>query len=51
MMALLFSCYFMLIAAKHLHYVNGWKTKLDNEFDMKDLGAARRFLGWKFTVK
>lgn len=35
----------MLIAANHLHDVNELKTKLGKEFDMKDLGAAKKILG------
>jgi hypothetical protein len=35
----------MLIAANHLHDVNELKILLGKEFDMKDLGAAKRILG------
>ena len=35
----------MLIAANHWSDVNDLKTKLSREFDMKDLGAARKILG------
>jgi len=35
----------MLIVAKNLDDVVGLKTLLSQEFDMKDLGAAKKFLG------
>src|ERR1044072_2253231 len=35
----------MLIAANHWSDVNDLKVKLSREFDMKDLGAARKILG------
>src|ERR1044072_7857536 len=35
----------MLIAANHWSDVNDLKTKLSTEFEMKDLGAARKILG------
>ena len=41
----------MLIATKSRSEVNKLKILLSREFDMKDLGAARSFLGWRFTKK
>lgn len=35
----------MLIAANHLHDVNKLKIKLGKEFDIKNLGAAKKILG------
>ncbi|KAL4312354.1 hypothetical protein GQ457_01G013740 [Hibiscus cannabinus] len=35
----------MLIAAKNMHDVVGLKALLSQEFDMKDLGAAKKILG------
>src|ERR1044072_7548899 len=35
----------MLIAANHWNDVNDLKAKLRNEFDVKDLGAAKKILG------
>lgn len=35
----------MLIVVKNKHEVDLLKSKLNNEFDMKDLGAAKRILG------
>ena len=35
----------MLIAAKSLVEVNKLKSLLSKEFDMKDLGAAKKILG------
>ncbi|KAE8655753.1 Retrovirus-related Pol polyprotein from transposon TNT 1-94 [Hibiscus syriacus] len=37
----------MLIAAKNMDDVIGLKTLLSQEFDMKDLGAAKKILGMK----
>ncbi|KAL4317979.1 hypothetical protein GQ457_18G008540 [Hibiscus cannabinus] len=37
----------MLIAAKNMHDVVGLKALLSQEFDMKDLGAAKKILGMK----
>jgi len=37
----------MLIAAKNLDDVVGLKVLLSQEFDMKDLGAAKKILGMK----
>lgn len=45
MMSLLFSYYYMLIGANHLHYVNELKIMLVKEFDMKDLCGAKKILG------
>ncbi|RVW71367.1 Retrovirus-related Pol polyprotein from transposon TNT 1-94 [Vitis vinifera] len=39
----------MLIAAKSMIEVNKLKSLSSKAFDMKDLGVARRFLGWRFT--
>lgn len=35
----------MFIHANHLHDVNKLKTKLGKDFDMKDLGDAKKILG------
>lgn len=35
----------MLIAAKNTSKINKLKAKLNGEFDMKDLGAAKKILG------
>jgi hypothetical protein len=40
----------MLIAANHLHDVNELKILLGKEFDMKDLGAAKRILGMEIDA-
>ena len=40
----LFFCCFMLIAAKSVIGVKKLKTLLEKEFDMKDLGAAKKIL-------
>ena len=37
----------MLIIAKSMSEVNKLKILLIIEFDMKDLGATKRFLGWR----
>jgi len=40
----------MLIVVKNLDDVVGLKALSSQEFDMKDLGAAKKILlGWKFT--
>ena len=49
MMAHLFFCYFMwmicLLQQKSILEVNKLKVLLNREFDMKDLGAAKKILG------
>ncbi|GMI71564.1 cysteine-rich RLK (RECEPTOR-like protein kinase) 8 [Hibiscus trionum] len=37
----------MFLAAKYMHDVVGLKALLSQEFDMKDLGAAKKILGMK----
>src|ERR1044072_3617706 len=37
----------MLIAANHWNAVNDLKAQLSREFDMKDLGKAKKILGMK----
>lgn len=37
----------MLIAAKNKHKVDSLKSKLSSEFDMKDLGVAKKIIGMK----
>ena len=39
----------MLIAAKDMPEVDKLKAQLKQEFEMKDLGAAKKILEWKFT--
>ena len=39
----------MLIAAKSMIEVNKLKSLLSKEFDMKDLGVAKKILGMEFT--
>jgi hypothetical protein len=38
----------MLLSANHLNDVNELKILLGKKFDMKELGVAKRILGWKF---
>ncbi|RVW84134.1 Retrovirus-related Pol polyprotein from transposon TNT 1-94 [Vitis vinifera] len=38
----------MLIAAKNRAEINKLKQLLSSEFEMKDLGAAKKILGWRF---
>ena len=37
-----------LIATRNRYKVNKLKTLLDGEFEMKDLGAAKIFLAWRY---
>jgi len=39
----------MLIAARNKTHIQKLKTQLKKEFDMKDLGKAKKNLGMKFT--
>ena len=39
----------MLIAARSMKEINKLKTLLRKEFDMKDLGEARKILGMEIT--
>lgn len=38
----------MLIAAKDMFEINRLKAQLSGEFEMKDLGVAKKSLGWRF---
>lgn len=40
----------ILIAANRLHNVNELKTKLGKEFDMKDIGVAKKILGMEIHM-
>jgi len=40
----------MPLAAKDMGEVHKVKDQLNSEFNMKDLGAARRFLLWRLFV-
>ena len=39
----------MLIAAKSMSEINELKKQLGNEFEMKDLGAAKKILGMEIS--
>ena len=39
----------MLIAAKSMSDIDELKKQLSNEFEMKDLGAAKKILGMKIS--
>ena len=39
----------MLVAGSNMHDINVVKKKLANTFEMKDLGAAKKFLGMRIT--
>jgi hypothetical protein len=38
-------CYYMLIVAKRMNRITALKEQLSSEFDMKDLGVAKKILG------
>jgi hypothetical protein len=46
---LLFNVDDMLVAWSNMHDINVINKKLDNSFDMKDLGFAKKILGMKIT--
>ena len=39
----------MLNAARDMFEIERLKAQLNSEFDMKNLRAAKKILGWKFT--
>ena len=39
----------MLVASKNIVKISRLKAQLVRMFDMKDLGATKRFLAWKYT--
>lgn len=40
----------MLVVTNNLHDVNELKIMLGKEFDMKDLGIAKKIMIWKFKI-
>ena len=45
LMVSLFTCCCMLIASKDTSLISKFKSQLSEEFEMKDLGAAKKILG------
>ena len=45
----LYICCYMLMAAKSKKEITTLKKLLSSEFEMKDLGAAKKILGMKIT--
>jgi len=49
LMGHLYTCCYMLIAARDKSLVNKLKAQLSSEFDMKDLGPAEKILGMEIN--
>ena len=45
----LYTCCYMLIAAKNKKEITTLKAQLCSKFEMKDLGAAKKILGMEIT--
>jgi hypothetical protein len=45
----LHTCCYMLITAKSMKEITALKAQLSSEFDMKDLGAAKKILGMEIV--